>query len=104
MAAKNLALSAGLTALLVPIVLQAYQLWCSIMLSSEKNSWLYTVCMVRDVNRETWVDVPCNQEVTMTVLPLLRKRNKQQRKRNWCRLKELATATMNVTVLNGGGD
>ena len=51
------------------------------MVSSEKNSWLYTVCMVRDVNRETWVDVPCNQEVTMTVLPLLCKRNKQIKKK-----------------------
>jgi hypothetical protein len=51
------------------------------MLSSEKNSWLYTVCMVRDVNRETWVDVPCNQEVTKTVLPLLYKRNKQIKKK-----------------------
>ena len=65
---------------------------CCIVEAQPRGAWLYTVCMVRGDYTGTWVDLPCTQEVTMTVLPLLRKRGEQRNERHLieirCRLEQ----------------
>ena len=68
----------------------------------------YIGCMMRDISHQgTGVDVSCNQEVSMTVLPLLCKRDKQRDERHIIEslvsAKNLGYGDLPLQVVNRGG-